>query len=232
MITGEVGALPGRAAAEQAPRTVLFDFDGVLIHGDAFSLFVRERYARSWWRKTLALLALPWLLLRLLLSWRLPRRSLVHIALLGLSERRYQATVEQFADQLARRPRQFCRDGLRALRRHQAAGDRVVVVTGCEHTLVCRLFDQLGLSGIEIVASQLRPGLLGMVVKHHNVGARKLQRLAEQGIAAWHLAYSDSYQDVPMLKAAVEAVLVNGTPKTCKKVEHALGRSAQRVEWY
>jgi phosphatidylglycerophosphatase C len=35
-----------------------------------------------------------------------------------------------------------------------------------------------------------------------------------------------------MLKAAAEPVLVNGTPKLCKRIEQALGRSVERVAWY
>lgn len=233
MANGEAGVGPAAAAEPGVgPRTVLFDFDGVLMHGDAFGLFVRHRYARSMGRKLLVLMALPWLLVTLPFSPKRTMRTLVHIGLLGLDEHRYRATVEAFASHLARKPRQFCRDGLRTLRQHQAAGDRVVVVTGCEHTLVCRLLAELGLSGIEVVASQLRPGWLGMRISHHNVGARKVQRLAAQGIDAWHLAYSDSHVDAPMLRIATEAVLVNGTPKVCKKVELALGRSARRVDWY
>jgi phosphatidylglycerophosphatase C len=38
--------------------------------------------------------------------------------------------------------------------------------------------------------------------------------------------------DVAMLKPATEAVLVNGTPALCKKVEKALGRAITRVEWF
>ena len=45
-----------------SPRVVLFDFDGVLIRGDSFYLFMRERYRRSWWRRLLALLSTPLLL--------------------------------------------------------------------------------------------------------------------------------------------------------------------------
>jgi phosphatidylglycerophosphatase C len=35
-----------------------------------------------------------------------------------------------------------------------------------------------------------------------------------------------------MLKPAAEAVLVNGTPRLCKKMEKALGRAVTRVAWY
>jgi phosphatidylglycerophosphatase C len=231
MLIGEDRAAAAGPEAAVGPRTVLFDFDGVLIHGDAFYLFMRHRYG-SPWRKLLALFALPWLLLQLPLSRRWVMRSLVHVGLLGLNERRYRAVVERFADQLARKPRQFCRDGLRALRLHQAAGDRVIVVTGCEQVLVSRLLAQLGLSGVEIVASQLGPGWLGMRVRHHNIGVQKVQALRAHGVEAWQLAYGDSRHDIPMLRAATEAVLVNGTPKLCKRVEKALGRSTTRVAWY
>ena len=213
-------------------RVVLFVFDGVLIQADSFGLFMRDRYKRSLVRKLLVLPTLPWLLLGLMVSWRWPVRTLVHIGLLGVSEQRYTAAAKSFAAQLVRRPKLFSRDGLLALRRHQAAGDRVIVVTGCEHTLVAGILQELGLTQIEVLASQLRPSWLGMRVKSHNVGKRKLQELASHGLQAWRLAYTDSSHDIPMLKPAAEAVLVNGTPKLCKKIEKALGRSVTRVEWF
>ncbi len=219
-------------AAPETPRVVLFDFDGVLIHGDAFYLFMRERYRRSLWRRLLALLSLPLLLVQLPFSRRWPMHTLVGIALLGLGERRYQVAASAFADALARRPKQFCRDGLQALRRHQAQGDRVIVVTGCEHTLVSGVLQQLGLSGLEILASQLRSGWFGMRLQWHNVGGRKVQSLARHDLVNWQVAYGDSMHDAAMLKMAAEAVLVNGTPTLCKKMEKALGRAVARVEWF
>ena len=212
-------------------RVVLFDFDGVLIHGDAFYLFMRERYRKSLWRKLLVVLCAPLLLLQLPFSRRLPMRMLVRIALLGLGEKRYQAAAAAFAASLVQRPRQFCRDGLQALRRHQAAGDRVIVVTGCEHALVSGILQQLGLTNLEVLASQLRRGWFGMRPQWHNVGRRKVQLLARHGLTAWQVAYGDSIYDAAMLKLADEAVLVNGTPTLCKKVEKALGRAVTRVEW-
>jgi phosphatidylglycerophosphatase C len=214
------------------PRVVLFDFDGVLIHGDAFYLFMRERYKCAPWRVLLALLCSPLLLLQLLFSRRLPLRTLVRIALLGLGEKRYQAAATAFAGTLVQRSRQFCRDGLQALRRHQAAGDRVIVVTGCEHALVSGILQQLGLTDLEVLASRLRRGWFGMRPQWHNVGRRKIESLAKHGLTTWQVAYGDSIYDAPMLKLATEAVLVNGTPTLCKKVEKALGRAVTRVEWF
>ncbi len=239
MSTGEQG-MPAPAAAPQgpvvdaagAPRVVLFDFDGVLIHGDAFSLFMRDRYARSLVRRALAVLCLPLLALMFPISRWWPARMLVRIGLLGVGERRYASVATAFGAALARRPKQFCRDGLQALRRHQAAGDRVVVVTGCEERLVRSILNELGLPGQEVLASRLAGGWLGMKTVFHNVGRRKLQQLDAHGIGDWALAYSDSMLDLPMLKRAAEAVLVNGTPALCKKMEKAMGRTITRVAWY
>ena len=224
-------------AGEQdvAPRVVLFDFDGVLFQGDSFRMFITERYARMPLRKLLAFANLPWMLVVWPISWRAVVRSLVHIGLLGVGERRYAAEAQAFAAALVRRPRQFYRDGLQVLRRHQAAGDRVIVVTGCERTVARGILDQLGLEGLEgleLLASEFKPGPFGMRVKFHNVGRRKLERLAAHGVKEWQLAYSDSLADIPMLKGAGEAVLVNGTPKVCKRLEKVLGRSVTRVEWF
>lgn len=213
-------------------RVVLFDFDGVLFRGDAFYLFMRERYRQSWWRWLAALLVSPLLLLWLPFSRRLPMRVLVRIALFGLGEQRYRQAAEAFAASLVRRPRQFHRDGLLALRQHQFQGDRVIVVTGCEHTLVSGILQQLGLTDLDVLASQLHPGWLGMHVHWHNIGRRKVQSLAKHGLSAWQVAYGDSMVDAAMLKVADEPVLVNSTPTLCKKVEKALGRSVTRVEWF
>lgn len=217
--------------AATAPRVVLFDFDGVLMHGDAFHLFVRERYAHSLWRKGLAFTVALLLLPLLPFSRRWAAYVTVRIALLGLREQSYGVAANAYAATLARRSRHFSRDGLFRLRHHQAQGDRVIVVTACEDTLVNAILRELGLSGLEVVASQLRPGWAGMRPRRHNVGRRKVQALGEQGVTAWQVAYGRSMRDIPLLQPAAEAVLVNGTPTLCKKVEKALGRSVRREQW-
>ncbi|HEU0276839.1 MAG TPA: haloacid dehalogenase-like hydrolase [Rhodanobacteraceae bacterium] len=212
-------------------RVVLFDFDGVLVRGDTFGLFMRAQYARAWWRKLLAAAALPWLLVVWPFSWRRGLRTLVHIGLLGVGERRYHELGEAFVHTLVRQPRRFFREGLFALRRHVAAGDRVVVVTGCEESLARGVLQALGIDGVELLASRLVPTRFGMRSGWHNVGARKVALLAEHGIEAWQVAYSDSIQDLPMLAGAAQAVLVNGSPKLCKRVENAMGHSIAHVHW-
>ena len=223
---------PSEKSESAAARVVLFDFDGVLIRGDTYFEFLRARYLGSWWRLLILLFCLPWLLLMLLFSREHALRTVLHVALLGVNEQRYRRVAGEFAGALVRRSRPFCREALRALRAHQAAGDRVMVVTGCEQILMTAIFEQLGLMPLEVLASQLQPGWSGMRLRRHNVGIRKVQLLAQAGVTTWQVAYSDSLRDVPMLKPATQAVLVNATPKLCKKIEHALGRPVARVQWY
>ncbi|TAN06222.1 MAG: haloacid dehalogenase-like hydrolase [Rhodanobacteraceae bacterium] len=220
-----------QGVSEASRHVVLFDFDGVLIHDDTFWMFIRDRYARAWWRKALVLLASPWLLLVLPFSWRRVLRTVVRIGLLGLGEARYRESARAFADTLVHRPRQFIRAGVRSVRRHLADGDRVLIVTGCEDTLVRAVLDGLGVTEVEILASRLRGGRTGMRWEWHNIGRRKVELLAGHGVEAWRVAYSDSYQDLPMLALAAEPVLVNANQKLCKRVEKALGRSVTRVGW-
>jgi phosphatidylglycerophosphatase C len=221
-----------QGARDAARRIVLFDFDGVLVRGDTFAMFMRDHYARARWRKGLVLLLSPWLMLVLPFSRRRVLRSIVHLGLLGLNEARYRKLAQAFATALVRQPGHFCREGLAVLRRHQAAGDRIVIVTGCEESLARSVLAELGVDNVEVLASRLRAGSLGMRSEWHNIGRRKVELLAQHGIEACHVAYSDSNQDLPMLALAAEAVLVNATPKLCKRVEQALARSVTRAEWY
>lgn len=216
-------------------RVVLFDFDGVLMRGDAFSRFVKSRIRGSWWRMLLAAIALPLLLpfyaFRFL---RIPIIGIfVRISLLGVNPSRFEALTRDFAGELVAKPRIFIRDGISAMRRHIVDGDRVVIVTGCEATLVRAIFDSIGLPDLEIIASRLRAGRLGMRKQVHNFGAAKPVQIAAQGInEPWDLAYSDSAHDIPMLKRAAEAVLVNADARTSMRVRRALGRDVRQVNWF
>jgi phosphatidylglycerophosphatase C len=167
-------------------------------------------------------------------SLRMPVAGVfVRIGLLGVGATRYREMARAFATELVQRPRIFIRDGIATMRRHLVDGDRVVIVTGCEQTLVRAIFESIGLHDLEIIASRLREGRLGMRKDVHNIGARKPEQIAAHGLGeTWDIAYSDSSRDIPMLRPAREAVLVNAGSETVKRVERALGRPLRRVDWF
>lgn len=233
------GADAARAAAApvdvDARPVVLFDFDGVLVRGDAFNSFLRQRFRRGLWRVLLALPLSP--LLAVLACWRNGRlragRLLARCALFGVDDVRYQRLVDGFVEELVCGSRRFSPSAIRVFRAKLGSGARVVIVSGCEERLLRAVLTALGIADVEVVATQLARGWLGQRVVRHNVGAAKIARLAEAGIEPpWQTAFSDAWADVPLLLGAREPVLVNATPRLCRRVEKALGRSVTRVEWH
>ena len=225
---------PARTTEAGSRPVVLFDFDGVLLHGDAFTLFIHDRYRRAWWRVLAGIPLLP--LLGILSCRRRGRlaagRLLARVALLGVDEHRYEALVNRFAERLVKASRRVSRMAVASLRQQLHAGARVVIVSGCEEHLLRAILAELGIAGIDVIASQVAWHFSGMRVVWHNVGTRKIERLASYGIVPpWDVAISDSSSDLPILSAARDPVLVNAAPRLCRRVEKALGRSVRRVEW-
>lgn len=231
-----MGVTPGFAHNRNTtvPRMVLFDFDGTLLHGDAFAMFIRARYRRAWW------LGLPVLLITpLLMPMSLLRRGrhaiariLVRIALSGVPEKRYHALAANFGRALARDTRVFSRMGIAALRRHIARNDRVLIVTACEEILIHAILDELGLGDVELVASKLIASAFGMRTLVHNIGVQKAHQLALRGVRPpWDIAISDSLTDMPILAAAREAILVNPSRRMLKRASARLGKRLAIAEW-
>jgi len=227
---------PPAAATRSAPtrRVVLFDFDGVIVRGDAFTKFMRERYARAWWRLAVLLPLLPVVALPALT--RRGRRWLLRAAMtwafVGVDVPRYRTMAQAFGRRLARDARNVFGPACTALKRHHLDGDRVLVVTGCEDVLARAILDELGFVDIELVASRLEQGRFGLRVALHNIRIEKARQLALRGIRPpWDVVYSDSLHDLPILAAARSAVLVNPDRVTLARVSARLGRRLSVVEW-
>ena len=222
-------------ATDTPTPVVLFDFDGVLYRGDSFTELMQDHLRRQWWRVVLALPLL--LLVAPFAAWRRTRRRavrfVVHMSFLGISHERYRRMAQEFGRSLGTDAARFIEGGLQAIRRHVDSGARVVVISGCEETLLRAILDELGLRDIELIASRFVAGRFGMRVGVHTFGAEKVRQLAERGIhPPWDIAYSDSSTDAPMLVAARSSVLVNAKPATRKRLVEKLGREPdQDVRW-
>lgn len=207
-------------------RTVLFDMDGVLVNGDSFALFMLRAGAVGWRRATGfvgVLVAAPLALVPRQRSRAI--RLAVRAGLLGMSIEEIRGRAKSFGEALAKEPGRVCQDGVAAAQRHLEAGDRVVVVTASEETLARAYLDKIGLGEVELIASQVDDGI-------HNRGAVKPRQLMARGICPpWQIAYSDSLTDLPMLRGARRAVMVNTSQRTLVKARKALGDRLVPVMW-
>lgn len=215
--------------SKRSAATVVFDFDGVLLRGDAFGLFMRRRVF-SGVRLPLGLLLAVLLAPMIAVPAYRPRAAwmMSRIGLAGRSAEQLRAELRRFGAELGADPGRIIPAGLRKVRAHLDAGDRVVVVTGCEHTLARAVLDAIGLAEVDLVASHIR----GPKLIVHNYGATKIMQLAAHGVRPpWRVAYSDSLSDLPILAAAEQAVLVNANPRQAARARRLLGSRLSTVSW-
>jgi phosphatidylglycerophosphatase C len=222
--------------AADARRVVLFDFDGVIVRHQTLEMFFRERLSGAGrWRLLLALPVVPLvpLLIGSVRGNRFLGRVFLRVTTFGRREASYRRMIDAYARAYARRPGVFFRDAVATLRRHVDAGDRVIVVSGNDRQMVEAILDEVNLGGHELVASQTRGGLFGMRFVRHNVDGAKVRALEREGIPRpWSVAYGDSLSDLPLLKAADAAKLVNPTPKIAKKAGRVLGDKLEILYWF
>jgi phosphatidylglycerophosphatase C len=233
----ETGAMTtdAEAVSEATVRVVLFDFDGVIVRDDSFETFIRESLRGARWRLLLTLPVLPFVPL-LLPTWmgkKLLARTFIRAATFGWGEAGYRRRADAFGRIYARRPGVFLREGVAMLRRHVDAGDRVFVVTGCEQSMVEAILDEVKLSGFELRGSRVRGGWFGLRVLTYNHGKAKVAGLVAAGVPSpWAVVYSDSLADLPMLRGAEDAVMVNATGKIARKATRILKDRLRIVHWF
>lgn len=213
-----------------ASPVVLFDLDGVLTRRDTYAAFVTRRIVRGPLRLLLALPLVPLMLLPA--TRRQAGGLLVRLSLVGLSVARYRALAHAFGAGLAVTPRAVHADCVAAIHRHRADGARVVVVTACEESVARALLDGLGLADVELVGSRLRRSGRRWEVAVHNLGDEKPRQLLARGIAPpWDAAYSDHVVDLPMLREARVAVLVNPSDAFAARARRELPAEVRTVRW-
>ncbi|WP_081907341.1 MULTISPECIES: haloacid dehalogenase-like hydrolase [Luteibacter] len=236
MNQGHEAAVSGDTTAVDARRIVLFDFDGVIVRHQTLELFFRERLSgMGRWRLLLALPVVPFvpLLLPTVAGSRFLGRTFLRVVTFGRREAAYRRQVGAFARAYARRPGVFLRDAVATLRRHVDAGDRVVIVSGNDLTVVEAILDEVNLTGYELIGSTTRGGPIGVHFTVHNVEGMKVRTLDKAGVARpWAIAYSDSLSDLALLRAADRAVLVNPSPKVEKRARRALADKLEVVHWF
>jgi phosphatidylglycerophosphatase C len=222
-----------RVSGPSAPATgvVVFDLDKVLLGGDASTLFLLGRLRQARGRTLALLLAAPVLLPGAAVPHLRPLagRVMTRLAVGGSPGHDVEDVAEAYRSALQVKPEAAVADAIACVRRHQAAGERVVVATGCEETLARGFLAAVGLGDLDVVGSlgTYRPPRV-----RRAMGEGKVAMLIERGYPPpWPVAYSDAPSDLPLFAGAVRPVLVNGDEKGAEKIARTLGRRPEMVRW-
>jgi phosphatidylglycerophosphatase C len=208
--------------------TVVFDLDKVLLGGDASTLFLRGRLRQSPRRLLPLLVAAPLLLLGAAVPQLRPlaARAMTRLAVGGRSDSDVEAVARAYGEALTRKPEAAVADAIAAVRKHQRAGDTVVVATGCEQILARGFLVAIGLGDLDVIGSQ------ATVPVRRAMGESKVTMLSERGHPPpWAAVYSDSASDLPLFAGTPRPVLVNAGEKATTQVERTLGRRPETVTW-
>ncbi|MDQ8047041.1 MAG: HAD family hydrolase [Solirubrobacteraceae bacterium] len=228
-------AEPRPAQADERPVAV-FDMDGVLVHGDVFGSFVRQHLRGSAPHLLAAGAVLPWLTAPMVLrpTRRVALKAFLDLALAGVTDEVYATEASRYGAELGVHPTRVVTQAVAEARRLvDEAGHRLVIATACETRLARAYVDAIGLVDAEVYGTPITFRRTGpMQVAFHNHGAQKVRTLAAAGIAApWAVAYTDALSDVPLLRGARRAVLVNPDEWLRSRVERQLGHAADEVSW-
>lgn len=213
----------------------VFDLDGTLLDGDSTGLWLWGRVRRSPLRALAVLAVAPFAAPMVMIprTRQLGASILLWIATAGLGERALRDSCAGFGEAfraggsaLAWRP-----GGLAALKAHLDAGDRVVVVTAAPAILAQALIGPLG-QPIEVLGTSLKRRGGGWVADVHCRHQRKCQALAEAGHGArWAYAYTDSLDDLPLLRGAETPVIVKGGKKAERRLFRAGLANGRAAAW-
>jgi phosphatidylglycerophosphatase C len=210
---------------------VVVDLDKVLLSGDASTLFLAGRLRQSPLRVLPLLAAAPLLLPGSALPWTRPQaaRLLTRLAVGGRSAPDVEAVADAYRRALARRPEAAVAEAIACVRAHRAAGDEVVVATGCEETMARGFLTAIGLGDVDVVGST---GSLVPPRVRRAMGATKVRMLIDRGYPPpWVAVYSDSDSDLPLFAGTPRPVLVNADERTATRVTRVLGHRPETVTW-
>lgn len=217
-----------------AAKTILFDFDHTLTRGDAFLAFVLDLLRREPLRvpATLACASLTGLGLLHHTTTTRALSSMLWSATLGLDPRALEQRMSTFVTALQHEGTWVYGDARRVVDEHKLRGDRLVLVTGCEAGLALRICEAFALGPFKIIGSRIARARQSWLLDNHCYHENKLRCLAQHGIEPpFDYVYTDSTRDLPLLRNAREATLVNPSKSAERRVLRELGARVTVARW-
>jgi phosphatidylglycerophosphatase C len=219
-----------RASAHGA-RLAVFDLDGTLTRHDTLLPYVLGYLRRHPWR----IVRLPAMLIpavRFLFDFDRGaiKGSFIHVTLGGAPRSSLQRWSEQFVRRLLQRGLHI--EAHPTLERHRRAGDRLLLMSASTDLYVPQISSALGFD--EFICTQLRwradERLDGRLASANCQGEEKRRRLAEvleRDAPSAVSAYGNTRGDLPHMRLAQAAYLINGGPFVRTETS-----AVQRLRWH
>ena len=211
-------------------NTVVYDMDGTLFRGDCGGAFITQQIKSNFLRLLLSIVIAPiaFPMLHIQSLRRLGVSAYLWIASIGLSEVAYKTLLNNFIAQYRIRP---IEPVLTQCRKDIAEGRKVVIATGAGYEMASAFIKSLGMENqVGLVTSQSRRFLGGMISSVQSNGETKLQELIKHGYPPPYLrAYSDTASDLPILRSANTAFLVNYRESDRVYLSRHLGDTLQLI---
>lgn len=206
----------------------VFDMDRTLVREDTAGLFIRYEYAQGKASKVAVARVMWW---RFMYKFGMMNVEAVAKKALSWYRGRNEAALRrEITEWYPTWVQPHISDAARAaVKRHQEAGDLVLIATGSSRYAAEPLAHELGIEHIVSTELHVEEGVLsGEVDLPLCYGVGKLRRVAlflkERGAEPADVVfYSDSITDLPLLSAARTPVVVNPDPK--------LRLHAERMGW-
>jgi phosphatidylglycerophosphatase C len=214
-----------------APALALFDLDGTITRHDTLLPFLAGYLLRHPWRLPRLLQAVPAMV-------RFPidrdhgalKGALIHAALGGLARAHLEAWSARFVQRLLAGG--LYAEALAAIAQHRARGDRLVLMSASPDLYVPRIARALGFD--QCVCTQLAwraDGRLDGRLAAPNCRGEQKRRCLEALIARERpqcvIAYGNAGSDLPHLRLAQQAFLVNARPGLLRGSEDTI----QPLRW-
>lgn len=210
---------------------VVYDMDGTLFRGDCGGAFIKQRIKASFWRLLLSILIFPIAFPMLYISSmrRFGVSAYLWTASVGISEENYKEILCAFIAQYRIKP---IEPVLSQCRKDISEGKQVVIATGAGYEMASALIRHLGMENqVGLVTSQSKRFCGGMISEVQCNGEVKLQQLVKHGYPPPYLrAYSDTASDLPILRSAAIAHLVNYREKDRQFLCSTLGTKLQVID--
>jgi len=219
-----------------AGELVVFDFDGTMFRGDSGYAMVVWMLRRNILRLVVALALSP-IAVPLLLSVATRKLGIsvfLWIATFasparGDAEALVARYVEANVDSLRKR---VFPQAVETLDAHRGRGDTVVVATGAADGLARAILRLVDCAEVPVVGSLSKAELGGRVIAQHCHAENKVRMLRAAGFdAPIARAYSDSANDLPLLRAAREPMVVNPNARGAATFRRELGTQVPILDW-